>query len=243
VSEERRREPRYPARIAARFQRQGETMEVFTGDVSFRGVFLRTDIAPGLRQLIRVSLVLPDGLVVSAHAMVVHVTKPGGNGRAGVGLQFWGAMEKSDEWQKFVRGLAAEKKTAEATRRVDVLAKAPEHVRRTSERVKLSLDVVLGGDPTITRDVSETGMAIRTELMPQVGAQITVVVRAGKRAYPIEVVVRRKIDEPGFRGIGVEFVGLSDKAKTALVGFIRIAMNPPAPKNAPQVKPGDPDLH
>jgi hypothetical protein len=218
-------------------------MEVFTADVSFRGVFLRTDIAPGLRQLIRVSLVLPTGPVVSAHAMVVHVTKPGGNGRAGIGLQFFGSMENSDEWQKFVRGLATDKKTAEATLKAAAPPKTLEHVRRSSERVKLSLDVVLGGDPTITRDVSETGMAIRTELVPQVGAQITVVVRAGKRAYPIEVVVRRKIEEPGFRGIGVEFVGLSEKAKTALVGFIRIAMNPPAPRMTPQVKPGDPDLH
>jgi hypothetical protein len=240
VSQERRREPRYLARITARITRQGEQVDLVTDNVSFRGLFLRTDAPPGLRQLIRVGLVLPSGLVVSAHAMVVHVRKPGdGGGVPGAGLQFWGAMQHSDEWQQFVRSLAAEQKNAPKP-----APKQPppiDKVRRSSQRVKLTLEVVLGGDPTVTRDVSETGMAIRTEAAADVGARLTLVVRGGQRAYPIEVIVRRKIDEPGFRGLGVEFADLTPKVRAALVGFIRVALNPP--KKVQIVKPGDPDLH
>jgi hypothetical protein len=235
VVPERRREPRYAARIVVRLQRRGEMIELCTENVSFRGVYLRTDAPPGVRELVRFHLVLPNGVVIAAHAMVAHVIKPGSATRApGAGLQFWGSMEKADEWQQFVRDLASRHTThAQAPA-------GPDKVRRSSQRMKVTLDVVLGGQTTVTRDVSESGMAIRCEARPPVGSSVCAVVRSGTRAYPIDVVVRRWINEPGFRGLGVEYANLTPKARSALVAFIRAAT--PAEKPV-IIKPGDPKLH
>jgi hypothetical protein len=232
---ERRREPRYAARIVVRLQRHGEAVELCTENVSFRGLFLRSDTPPGVRQLIRFSLVLPNGVVIAAHAMVVHVIPPKSAGRApGAGLQFWGSMEKANEWEQFVRDLADRHRIEAQT------AAGPDKVRRSSQRMKVTLDVALGRESTVTRDVSESGMAIRCEARPPVGSSVCAVIRAGKRAYPIDVIVRRWIDEPGFRGLGVEYANLTPKARSALVAFIRAAT--PAEKVV-IVKPGDPKLH
>ncbi len=106
VTEDNRRENRYPARIVARLVRRSATVELMTNDVSFRGAFLRTDAPPALRQLVRVSFVMPTGEIVSAHAMVVHVVQPnGGSSVPGVGVQFWGPVEESKAWERYVYDL------------------------------------------------------------------------------------------------------------------------------------------
>src|SRR4051812_30148731 len=104
--DDKRREPRYPARIEARVVRRGDTVELMTNDVSFRGAFLRTDAPPALRQLVRVAFSLPGGEEVSGHAMCVHVVPPGnGNGVPGVGVQFWGPVQGAKAWEKYVYDL------------------------------------------------------------------------------------------------------------------------------------------
>jgi len=63
--------------------RGGREVSLLTGDVSFRGLFLRTDDPPPLRQLLQVKLKLPpenDELV--AHAMAVFVVPVGAAGQA-----------------------------------------------------------------------------------------------------------------------------------------------------------------
>ncbi len=217
MSDDKRREGRHPARIVARVVRRGESIELLTNDVSFKGAFLRTDAPPALRQLVKVAFALPDGKQVEAHAMVVHVVQPGEGERIpGVGVQFWGPITEPKAWQSYVNDVRTKEKQGKAS------ASATDKVRRSSERFKLSLDVELDGKATQTRDVSETGMAIKSDLAMPVGIRANMTVRApGYDNVSVDVIVRRRIDEPSFKGLGVEFVDLTPEVKRALMTLLR----------------------
>ncbi|MBX3219782.1 MAG: PilZ domain-containing protein [Labilithrix sp.] len=238
---EQRREARYPARIVARVVRRGQSIELLTNDVSFRGVFLRTDSPPALRQLMKVELLLPSGPVVSGHAMVVHVTnrpegQPKGEGAVpGAGVQFWGPITHAREWEQFVHQLKVRERAGMAA------AKTTDKVRRASERFKLSLEVVLDGKTSMTRDVSENGMAIRTDLPLPVGTRARIEMRAGDQWMHFDVVVRRAIDESGFRGLGVELADLDPAKRAALVAFVR--RSAPSDDESIFIEIDDPELH
>lgn len=240
MSTDKRREGRYPARIVARIIRRGKRIDFLTNDVSFRGVFIRTDAPPALRQLVKVELVLPDDGIVSGHAMVVHIA-PTREGQAndetvpGIGLQFWGPLAQSKQWEKFVQQLKAAAKAA----RADV-AKPTDKVRRASERFKLNLEVVFDGKTTMTRDISEHGLAIRTDVPMPIGSRAQLGLRSGDELLTFDVLVKRAIDEPGFKGLGVEMVGIEPPKREELIRFVR--------KNAPSedrifIEIGDPKLH
>lgn len=235
-----RREARYPARIVARVVRRRDNIELITNDVSFRGVFIRTDSPPALRQLVKVELVLPADVVVSGHAMVVHVAGPpagqpvDATNIPGIGLQFWGAIDRAKEWEKFIHELRQQQKAGTLT------ANGADKIRRASERFKLALDVTLDGTVLMTRDVSENGFAVRTQTRMPVGVRTNLQLRAGENVMGFDVIVRREIDEPGFRGLGVEIVDMTSDRRAALVKFIR--------SHAPSedkifVPAGDPKLH
>lgn len=234
---EKRRDVRYAARIVARIVRRNETVELLTNDVSFRGAFLRTDSPPAARQLVRVSFVLSPTKTVSAHAMVVRVVSVGDPGAnvPGVGIQFWGPMDDAKAWEQFIYELKAKERAGMPA------ARATDKVRRASERFRLSLEVNLDGRTFVTRDVSLNGMAVRTDSPMPVGMRARMHVSApGREPIALDVVVRRQIDEPGFRGLGVEFVDVPPETKAALVDFVRA--NAPA-EDAQFVDPRDPRLH
>jgi hypothetical protein len=215
--EDKRREQRFPARIVARVVRRGDNVELMTNDVSFRGAFLRTDAPPALRQLVRVAFVMPGGELVSAHAMVVHVVPPGsGESIPGAGVQFWGPVQEAKAWEKYVYELKIRERAGTASSR------ATDKVRRSSERFKLALEVIVDGRRLSTRDVSETGMAIRSESAMPVGTRAHMQVHAnGHPSLALDVIVRRRIEEPAFKGLGVEFVDVKPETKEALMALLR----------------------
>lgn len=219
MADDKRREARYPARIVARVQRRGEHAELLTNDVSFRGAFIRTDAPPALRQLVKVGFDLPDGRHVECHAMVVHVVPAGAKGEGGVpgvGVQFWGPLAEKQAWEQYVYDLKMREKAGIPSSR------ATDKVRRSSERFKLSLDVELDGRVTRTRDVSESGMAVASESPMPVGVRANMTVRApGYDNVSVDVIVRRRIDEPSFKGLGVEFVEMTAEIKRALMSLLK----------------------
>lgn len=234
-----RRDARYPARIVARIIRRSESLELLTNDVSFRGVFLRTDAPPALRQLVKLELVLPEGTLVSGHAMVVHASpRPedeATEGRVpGIGLQFWGAIENRREWERFIHELRSQQRMGATA------AKVTDKVRRASERIKLALEVRLDGTTLMTRDISENGLALRTELPLTVGLRAEVTLRAREEVLKFDAIVRRIIDEPDFRGVGVELVDMSADHRDKLARFLR-ASAPSEPRVF--VSADDPELH
>jgi len=221
MSPDKRREARYPARIVARVFRRNQSIELLTNDVSFRGVFIRTDSPPALRQLVKVELVVPESVTVSGHAMVVHVTptpeEKGEGAVPGIGLQFWGPLARAREWDQFIHKLKAREKAGLAA------AKATDKVRRASERFKLQLEVVFDGKTTMTRDISENGMAIRTDVLMPIGTRAQLGLRSGDQVMMLDVIVRRTIDETGFKGLGVELVGIQASQRESLVRFVRMS--------------------
>jgi hypothetical protein len=213
----KRRELRYPARIVARVARRGENVELLTNDVSFRGAFIRTDAPPALRQLVKVAFQMPGGELVSAHAMVVHVVPPGNDETIpGIGVQFWGPVAESKAWEKFVYELKVRERAGKAS------ASATDKVRRSSERFKLQLEVIVDGRRLSTRDVSESGMAIRSDSAMPVGTRAHLQVHSnGHPSLAFDVIVRRRIEEAAFKGLGVEFVDMNVDTKTALMAILK----------------------
>ncbi len=235
---DKRRETRYGARIVARVVRRGGNVDLMTNDVSFRGAFLRTDTPPALRQLVRVAFTLPGGEIVSGHAMVVHVVPPGPDGVVpGMGVQFWGPVQGAKAWEQYVFKLKMQEKAGLSSSRVT------DKVRRTSERFKLSLDVVIDGKRLSTRDVSENGMAIRSESAMPVGVRATLQIHTPDGAAPIavDIIVRRRIDEPDFRGLGVEYTDISNATRNAILSLLRA--HAPESDKAIFVEHDDPELH
>jgi len=234
-NDEQRREPRFPARIVARVVRRGANVELITNDVSFRGAFLRTDAPPALRQLVRVAFVMPGGELVSAHAMVVHVVPPGTDSVPGIGVQFWGPVAESKAWEKYVYDLKVKQRAGISS------SHATDKVRRSSERFKLALEVIVDGRRLSTRDVSETGMAIRSDSAMPVGTRAHMQVHAnGHPSLALDVIVRRRIEEPDFKGLGVEFVDVKPDTKASLMALLRPVA---AEEDAIFIDSDDPGLH
>lgn len=237
--DEKRRDIRYPARIVANIVRRNETLELLTNDVSYRGAFIRTDAPPTLRQLARITFVLPNGTTkVSAHGMVVRVVTRGEGGEAsrvpGFGLQFWGPIDQQKAWDEFIYDLKMREKAGMPN------ARATDKVRRTSERFKMALDIALGGETMTTRDVSETGMAVRTSSTLPVGARTTLQIRRNHESIVVDVVVRRRIEEKDFTGLGVEYVDVPPSARQSIVEIVRAS----APDDEVVfIDPSDPGLH
>lgn len=235
--DEKRREPRYPARILARVFRRNQVIEQLTNDVSYRGVYLRTDAPPALRQLVKVELVLPKGELVGGHAMVVHLAEPtpdGGRGVPGMGLQFWGPIQNQRAWDLFIHELRVREKAGLSA------AKASDKIRRSSERFRLAVEVRFDGATSMTRDLSANGMAIRTELDMPVGTRTQVRLLAGDEEVAFDAIVRRQIRDPGFRGLGVELLTATDEKRAALLRFLKA--HAPAESRV-FVPPNDPKLH
>ena len=122
-----RREARVDARIKVTVVRGRRMVSLETSDVSFKGLFLRTDDPPPVRSLMRLRVALPQR-EIEAHAMAVHIsaTNDASEGRtAGVGVQFWGlAGPDRIAWDDFVRELIQLKRAA--IKRPAELAKLPE---------------------------------------------------------------------------------------------------------------------
>jgi hypothetical protein len=111
TTENLRREARVDVCVPVVIYRGKNPVAVETSDVSFKGLFVRTNDPPPLRSLVRLKVALADR-EFEAHAMAVHVvTASASTDEAdarvpGVGLQFWGlAGSDRTAWDDFVRGL------------------------------------------------------------------------------------------------------------------------------------------
>jgi PilZ domain-containing protein len=101
MTTERRRDVRTRITVPAAILRRGSAEPVHMVDASFRGLFLRMDDPPPVRELIKLRINLPSGHVVM-HAVVMRIVDDE-IGRAGVGLRFF-VLEGQDkrEWESFI---------------------------------------------------------------------------------------------------------------------------------------------
>jgi uncharacterized protein (TIGR02266 family) len=93
--------PRVPARLQVGWKSSREFLQSYSENISRGGIFIVTDNPPALREIVELSVALPDGLPpVKARAEVVHSVPPAEARRrgirAGAGLQF---LDATDEFR------------------------------------------------------------------------------------------------------------------------------------------------
>lgn len=98
---DQRRDQRTRISLSARIVVRGGTLPVEMVDASVRGLFLRMEEAPPIRELLKLAIDMPSGTRVY-HAVVVRIVEDQ-LGRAGVGLRFFALNgENKTEWESFV---------------------------------------------------------------------------------------------------------------------------------------------
>jgi len=222
MSRERRREARYPYRLPITLKVGGGAQETISEDISYRGMFAITDEPPNMRQLISLSIKLPDDVApLTTHAMTVFVLERGNRlGRTpGVGLQFYamGGPVKAN-WEKFIDSV-----------RRKLSPPVPETTPRQFVRYRLKLAVKPRSVDELvtlyTRDVSRGGMFLLTQKPLELGRQLAVDVfhPITDEVFTLACVVRRSSEGPP-PGIGVEFHELDAEGRKAFGEFVHSAL-------------------
>ena len=246
---EQRYDKRYRVRLRATLRYGRETQELFTEDVGFRGVFLRTDTPPELRQLVKIEFTLPDSReTITVHGMAVHrVARDNPRGRVpGIGVQFY-AVDKDTNatWINFVKRIEREHPDAEEFPVNLVERESVEPIRREHPRYETTLELELRTVDELrtlyTRDVSHGGMFIVTDLVLPLGTplRIEVVHPITRAIFALEATVRRVSDLPGAPGLGVAFEHVDEERRKAFIAFVRDTFSIAPPE---LIEAGDPLL-
>jgi uncharacterized protein (TIGR02266 family) len=206
----------------------GRTREVLTEDVSFRGLFARTDDPPQLRELIQIQTKLPpNDTPFASQGMTVWVIAPSeaGDRVPGAGIQFYAMGPQRTKWEAFI---VWAKRTAEVISD-DISTpgahEAPDPVRRKHPRYPIRLAVrprSLSELMTMyTRDVSAGGMFLTSDQGFEVGAILQLDVRhpESERMFSLAAVVRRRGTAQA-PGVGVEFHQMTDAERQRFYEFI-----------------------
>lgn len=217
-----RREDRFPVRVPVTLRLGREIRKLYTGDVSFRGLFICTDNPPTLRQLISIELLLPpnDDLFTS-HGMSVYVLEPGQeiDHMPGVGVQFYAQAEaQRRQWEQFVASIKNEPPAALPEGALDPVKRLHRRIAARFEVRPKDLDEL---ETIYTRDVSSGGMFLETEMKLEPGKTLSVTIYhpVSQRGFTMECIVRRRSSEAPF-GVGVEFTGMNDERRHRFESFV-----------------------
>jgi PilZ domain len=233
-----RRDVRYAIRFPAQLTVKKRTSSLLTGDVSYGGVFLRTDAPPPLLQLVEVQLVLPIGdHALAVHGMTVRVVghdDPSGYD-PGIGVQFYAVDQTTrDTWDTFIRYVEEHcpRSLDQAPLRLP-RGSTPEPLRRRFERHKAVINV----EPVTQREIEElyasgvcTGsMFVPTRLALPPGTRVIVNVQHPTTGRPFlleAVVVDRAESSPdaaaaAVGGLGLALQGIDQRCKDEFLDFVR----------------------
>ena len=213
---ERRRDRRYPFRLPLVLSRNAQELAVQTEDVSFTGIFFRTDTPIPERQLVKLRLSLrPDEEPLAVMGMVARNVPARGGLPPGIGIRFY-ALATADRkrWIHYVREVAAKAAPAPAVapaRPVRVLPPPlphpPEPVRRQYPRHAMVLEVLLHSVDDLrtfySRNVSKGGLFVARS----------------RERFRLQAVVRRRVTA-GDAGLGLEFAAIDDGRREEFQEFI-----------------------
>lgn len=224
---ERRRDRRHPCRIRLVVTRSGHDQAVVTEDVSFTGLFFRTDTPIAERQLVRLRLELPDGQELAVMGMVARNVPARGGLPPGIGIQFYAlAPAERKRWFAFVRSAASAPAVAVAVAGPAVVSPpVTEAVRRQFPRHPAALKVLLHSIDDLrtfyTRNVSKGGLFISTTLeIPEGTAlKVSVIHPKSQERFTLMAVVRRRATA-GDPGLGLEFAALDEHRREEFYEFI-----------------------
>ena len=217
-----RRESRFPVRIPVNLRTGGTVTRLYTGDISFRGLFICTDSPPVLRQLISIELALPpDDVNFKSHAMSVYVLQPGqeADRMPGVGVQFYAQSEgQRRQWERFVTYIKQHPP--------DVPADAIDPVKRAHPRIAARFEVhpkdLSELEIIYTRDVSTGGMFIETDMQLAIGKglSLTIYHPVSHHGFTMDCTVKRH-DTGTPKGLGVEFINMDDERREKFHEFVQ----------------------
>lgn len=226
---EGRRDVRHAARLSVTIKSGDKQEELFTEDVSYRGIFVRTDTPRQARSLVLMDIRGPNGEELELAGMVVHIIRPGGQRIPGMGIQFYGlSKEHRQQWQSLVDYVAG--RLTPRSVRGEAIGEN-EHVRRRFPRYAAVLRVRVGSMVELTslytRNVSKGGMFIETteSFAMDETLEIEIVHPQSEQSFSVAATVRRVVKERGREGVGVEFVGLSDEDREAFWEFLALDLS------------------
>jgi Tfp pilus assembly protein PilZ len=222
-----RREPRFRLQIPVQLRLARQVIDLVTEDVSFSGMFLRTDSPPPERGLVKVDVVMEgEPTPIPLVAMVVHTVPAEPNGRrvAGAGLQLYGVGgEVRDRWARLILALRQKHEHA-ASRpvRVERSTRAPvtDNRRHTRYAAVLAVrsknldDLVT----TYTRDISQGGTFLATDVPLRNGDDLylELIHPDSGSSFGLQCVVKRRVRD----GVGVEFADLDDDRRALFWQFV-----------------------
>lgn len=201
---------------------------MLTEDVSFSGMFLRTDTPPPVRGLVRMEVdVEGRGRPLELTGMVVHVIQPDNVTKRtpGIGIQFYGVgADLLRVWTNYLQMLRARHPDSEAK---SVVVSTPSAVRTEPLRRKhprfaavLEVRVQTLAELTkmFTRDISKGGAFLATTDPFAAGDRLFVelIHPQTEDVYGLECTVRRSVRD----GVGVEFEGFDDAVMASLEDFV-----------------------
>lgn len=239
---QRRRDKRYSVQLPLVIRWGNKRIECLTDDVSYRGLFVRVDDPPRVRELIQIEAELPpDGAPFASHGMTVWAHRPeqGGDRAPGAGIQFYAMGEERPKWEMFINHV---RKTADLVpdSRTDIDVVKREHPRfsvRFAVRPRTFDELMT----MYSRDVSRGGMFLATQKQLEVDTELQLDIKhpEAEQTFSIEAVVRR-VSEGKSPGIGVEFHKLGDRERDAFYEFIHAHL--PDLEDVELVDPDDPNL-
>src|SRR5262249_21155472 len=204
-------------RIPAILVRGKDEASLVTEDVSMRGIFLRTEEPPNLRQLVQIKLRLPPtNEEVCFHGMAVHVVKKeqAKNRVAGVGIQFFTADPvQRARWEKFVRTVGEERAKGN---KAPALASTPTAINnrraRHDAKIRLWVKSLEHLRQIYTENISKGGLLLATNERMAIGAKLRILIMhpVSKESFDLEGSVRRHVLRDHFKGVAVELSNIDE---------------------------------
>jgi len=210
-------------------------MRLLTEDISYQGVFLRTDTPPPLRHLLLLSISIPNQAEpLHLHAMVLHIIPPNNRGgrTPGVGCQFY-AVSKNirDKWYEYLQHVKEECIQEEPSSITVFTSTRPaETIRRRFIRFEAVLEVRIPSYDSLTsfysKVISFGGMLLKTDIDFTEGQTLFLEIIHPETAqlFGMPCVVKRRLKERKFKGIAVEFIELAENERFEFWKFIKSAV-------------------
>lgn len=225
---EKRKDRRYPFHVKVVLVSGRSEVVAQTEDVSFKGVFVRTDTPLPERHLLRLKFTLPpEGDDLALTGMVAR-SIPAKDGKApGAGIQFYGAAPVDlERWNQFIRHVAAGAPAPAPAAAPVFPPGTPDAVHRRFPRYAAALKVNLKDlgelEELYTQNVSKGGLFVGTalDLPPGTALKLSVMHPTTGEPFPLEAVVRWRAAPP-HAGLGLELLHMDERRREAFFDFVR----------------------
>lgn len=219
----RRRHQRYAFNATADLVRGKRVQQLYTHDVSFSGLFLRTDDPPPLRELVKIRFELPsDGQPIDLLGMAVHRVPPGGPRQSGIGILLYGLDPKvRGRWERFVQEVRAGRYGKGPT---DDLPLEPQPEATKDYRPELRVQVPNAAALEILRDrdLARACTFVSTEVYFEPGTPVIIIFvhPESGRAFEMSAHVKKQIVRPGLRGLALDLDGVDQALRDAFDAFV-----------------------